>query len=182
MSDLIELENIKGAFLRKLTRYDDERGSFIENFRNSWFTQVDWSQLQSNTSVSKAGVLRGLHFHRNQVDVWVPKKGILWVALADLRIGSPTEGKTTMLYMGEEEPQALFIPVGVAHGFAAISNSELTYFVNQFHDGSDEHGVQWNDESLELDWAHFEPILSPRDQNNPRLADIPREKLVVYQE
>src|SRR5690554_1777337 len=104
-----DLQEIDGVKLVHLQPYPDERGRFMETFRNEWFP-VSWERLQANRSDSRMGVLRGMHFHHQQVDYWLPHKGVLWVALADVRIGSPTQGAVTMFYMNAQNNIGLFIP------------------------------------------------------------------------
>lgn len=175
------LEEISGVSLVHFQAFSDNRGRFRETFRTDWFPTVDWSRMQSNRSDSAAGVLRGLHFHHNQVDFWTVYSGTIWVALADLRVGSPTKGESTMLYMNAENEYGLFIPEGVAHGFVAVTAATLVYTVNQYYDGGkDENGVLWSDPELNFDWGNMEPILSPRDEKNPLLRDIPKKDRPVY--
>jgi dTDP-4-dehydrorhamnose 3,5-epimerase len=158
--------------------FEDERGRFMETFRREWFPQVDWSCLQSNRSDSKAGVLRGLHFHHQQVDYWYVPSGVARVGLADLRPKSPTYRATDVLEMGGDNNLGLFVPTGVAHGFVALTDATLIYIVNQYYDGGkDENGVAWNDPDLNVAWNVSDPVLSPRDMQNPRLRDIPADKL-----
>jgi dTDP-4-dehydrorhamnose 3,5-epimerase len=71
----------------------------------------------------------------------------------------------------------VFIPVGVAHGFAALTPATLTYLVDNYYDSSDEHGVAWNDPALDFDWGISEPVLSDRDLRNSLLRDIPAHQL-----
>ena len=79
--------------------------------------------------------------------------------------------------MSKIEPRGLFIPVGVAHGFVALRNTNLLYFVDNYYDGVDEYGIAWNDPSINLDWGVEKPIVSSRDLKNRQLADIPLEEL-----
>jgi dTDP-4-dehydrorhamnose 3,5-epimerase len=65
----------------------------------------------------------------------------------------------------------------VAHGFYALTDITLTYLVNNYYDGTDELGVAWDEPAFGLDWGVSEPMLSARDLQNPRLADIPRARL-----
>lgn len=67
---------------------------------------------------------------------------------------------------------SVFIPRGVAHGFYAHDRVLLSYLVSNYYDGTDEHGVAWNDPDLAIAWPCSDPILSPRDRKNPRLRDI----------
>ena len=170
-------EIIHGVYTVPIRAFEDSRGRFMETFRLEWFPHVNWSRLQSNRSESKAGVLRGLHYHLRQVDYWTVPSGLVRVGLADLRPSSPTYKATQVLEIGNGTEIGLFIPTGVAHGFVALTDATLVYIVNQYYDnGADENGVAW-DPDLGIDWGIVAPELSPRDQNHPRLRDIPRYRL-----
>ena len=168
-----ESDVIAGVYIVELTAHADNRGWFMETFRKEWFPQRSWQQVQTNRSESRAGVLRGLHYHHHQVDYWHVIHGQIRAGLVDLRPGSPTFERGQIVPMGNSHPLGLFIPVGVAHGFAALTNVTLTYTVDNYFDGSDEYGVAWNDPAVGLDWGLTEPQLSPRDAGNPRLHEIP---------
>jgi dTDP-4-dehydrorhamnose 3,5-epimerase len=172
-ASLQPLPAIDGVFGVALKFHGDERGRFAETFRSEWFDWVDWRRIQSNRSDSKAGVLRGLHYHFRQVDYWYVSAGSIRAGLCDLRPSSPTYLCSTTVDMGEVNPIGLFIPMGVAHGFYALSDCTLTYFVNNFYDSTDELGVAWNDPQCSVNWGVEQPILSSRDQSNPLLRDIP---------
>ena len=175
-SPAIASERIADLYTVPIRAFGDERGRFMETFRLEWFPQVSWSRLQSNRSDSKAGVLRGLHYHHWQVDYWYVPSGIIRVGLADLRPSSPTYRATDVLVIGEENPMGVFIPSGVAHGFYAVTDATLTYIVNQYYDGGrDENGVLWNDPDVGVNWGVESVLLSPRDQQNALLKDIPAE-------
>ncbi|MCY3799437.1 MAG: dTDP-4-dehydrorhamnose 3,5-epimerase family protein [Chloroflexi bacterium] len=167
---------IHGVMTVPLQAIGDERGRFMETFRKEWFPLVNWERLQSNRSDSAAGVLRGLHYHFKQVDYWLAIRGRIRVGLVDLRRSSPTYLQSASLDMGADNPLGLFIPEGVAHGFAALSDCSLLYIVNNYYDGgADEFGIAWNDPQAAIDWGLSAPSLSQRDQNNPLIADIPPE-------
>ena len=119
MAILTESGLIHGVINVQLQPYGDERGRFTEFFRREWFPQRDWRHVQSNRSDSRAGVLRGLHYHFNQVDYWYVISGRLRVGLADLRRSSPTFRCTETIDLDAAGNRGLFIPVGVAHGFLA---------------------------------------------------------------
>jgi dTDP-4-dehydrorhamnose 3,5-epimerase len=99
------------------------------------------------------------------------------VALVDLRRSSPTRGASQTLEIGEDNLMGVFVPIGIAHGFVALSDATLTYLVDNYYDGSDELGVAWNDPALGVAWDISNPVLSPRDVQNPLLKDIPRHQL-----
>lgn len=167
-------ELISGVQTVPLDAFGDDRGRFMETFRKEWFPHVNWDRLQSNRSDSSAGVLRGLHYHFKQVDYWLALRGRIRVGLVDLRRSSPTYLASASLDMGEENLLGLFIPEGVAHGFAALTDCTLMYIVNNYYDGgADEFGIAWDDPQAAIDWGVAKPALSQRDQNNPLIADIP---------
>ncbi len=173
MVEITPLTSIAGVLRVQLRAAEDERGAFRETFRRSWFPDVDWSELQQNHSSSRAGVLRGLHFHRQQLDYWYPASGRLRVGLADLRRDSPTFRASALLELDASAPSGLLIPQGVAHGFYALSDCVLLYIVNRDYRGADdEFGLAWDDEEFALEWGAAAPLLSARDANNPRFAEL----------
>ena len=177
MAEITESEVIAGVKFVELKVWADDRGHFLETFRKEWFPERSWKIVQTNCSYSRANVLRGLHYHLRQVDYWFAPQGMVRVALADLRRSSPTYGARQTLEIGEDNPVGIFIPIGIAHGFVALTDATLTYIVDNYYDGNDEHGVAWNDPELGLTWGINNPILSPRDLQNSLLKDIPPHQL-----
>lgn len=170
--------HITGVYMIPIKAYADERGQFMETFRREWFPWINWDKIQSNRSDSVAGVLRGLHYHHHQIDYWYVPKGTVRVGMVDLRPSSPTYMATETLEIGEANNLGVFIPVGVAHGFLALTDVTLTYLVNNYYNGGkDENGVAWNDPDIGLDWGVETPLLSPRDAQNPLLKAIPADNL-----
>ena len=165
-----EQVGIDGAVIVPLSPIVDERGAFLELYRREW--SPGGEMVQSNLSRSRAGVLRGLHFHREQADYWVVSGGSALVGLFDLRGKSPTEGVAATVDMTAEEPRGLYIPAGVAHGFYARTDVALHYFVDRYFDNTDEFGVAWNDAEIGIVWPDDAPMLSERDRSNPSLAEV----------
>lgn len=165
-------DTITGVQIVQLKAFADERGRFAETFRTEWFPQRSWDIIQSNRSDSQAGTLRGLHFHYEQVDYWYVVNGRLRVGMVDLRPNSPTYLATQTIEMGQQNDIGLFIPIGIAHGFVALTDVTLTYIVDNYYTGQDENGVLWNDPDINLDWGVASPIISPRDTANPRLHTL----------
>jgi len=164
---------IQGVEFKKYRVFPDSRGSFSEVFRSEWPGSASYGrELQLNLSRSVKGAVRGLHFHHRQSDWWITVTGILQVALADLREGSPTFMKTLSFTIRTEDNVCILVPPGVAHGFLAIEDVSLIYAVNRFYDGSDEQGVAWNDSELNIAWAVSCPVLSERDISNPSVEDL----------
>ena len=168
---------IEGVCLAELTPFADERGRFLETFRKEWFPQRTWETVQTNRSDSHAGVLRGLHYHFRQVDYWYVVSGRIRAALADIRPDSPSAGASETIEMGGENQLGLFVPVGVAHGFVALTDATLFYIVDNYYDSSDEYGIAWNDPQLAIAWGVSKPTVSARDAANPLLADVPSDRL-----
>lgn len=157
---------IEGVRTIDLCCYPDPRGSFRELFRREWLPDLFDDQFQVNCSISHRGVLRGLHYHLRQTDLWIPVSGLLRTGLVDARRDSPTFGASVVLEMGAENPFGLLIPPGVAHGYLALTELTLAYVVDRYYDASDEHGIAWNDPGPALDWGVDDPVLSERDRDN----------------
>lgn len=164
---------IPGALTARLVEHSDTRGSFMELWRQGWTDGLpDGEFRQANLSRSRAGVLRGMHFHRRQADLWIVAEGSAFAALLDLRPvldGSAQRppAATVELRTGS----ALYLPRLVAHGFYALADLALIYLVTREFDGSDELGFAWDDPELAIEWPSAEPVLSDRDRSNPSLAD-----------
>lgn len=163
---------IAGARLLELITHGDERGSFTEVYRRSWIPEGG-EMVQGNLSFSRAGTLRGLHFHRRQADYWCVVQGTALVGLYDLRKGSPTEGRKAEVWLSEDgKRHTLYIPRGVVHGFHADTDLHLYYLVDEYHTGDDEFGIAWDDPEISIAWPRRDPILSERDRSNPSLSEV----------
>ena len=168
-----QTSGIDGVRLIELETRADRRGSFLEVFRQSWIG-AGGGAVQANLSRSTRGVLRGMHFHRGQWDYWCPIAGDAFVALADLRKGSPTWRDVMTLGLSGDDPRGLFIPPGVAHGFYATTEFVMVYLVDAYFDGSDEYAVAWDDPGFGIVWPAGDPILSDRDRENASLVEALR--------
>lgn len=175
MAQVLESDVIGGVYVVEPAIHGDERGRFIETYRRSWFP-LGREMVQGNRSDKTAGTVVGLHYHLHQADYWLVPRGTARVVLHDLREGSTTDGATQVIEIGEADSRGVFIPPGVAHGFAALTDMMITYMVDSYHNPDDELGVAWDDPFIAADWGVSEPILSARDQANPRRADIPRNR------
>jgi dTDP-4-dehydrorhamnose 3,5-epimerase len=153
------------------TVHADERGRFVETYRRSWFP-LGREMVQGSRSDKAAGALVGLHYHLHQADYWYVPRGRALVVLHDLREGSPTDGATLTLEIGDAHELGVFIPPGVAHGFAAITDMTLTYLVDSYYNPADELGVAWDDAEVGAHWGLVDPVVSARDRSNPRRVEI----------
>src|SRR5580658_5249015 len=151
--------------------HGDERGRFVETYRRSWFP-LGREMIQGNRSEKSAGAVVGLHYHLHQADYWYVLRGMARVVLHDLRIGSGTDGATEVLDLDGSADHGLFIPPGVAHGFAALTDVLLWYLVDGYYNPADELGLSWDDPVVGADWGIADPVLSTRDQANPSRAEI----------
>ncbi len=151
--------------------HGDQRGTFQETYRRSWFP-LGHEMVQTSRSDKKAGALVGMHYHLHQADYWMVMSGTAQVVLHDLRGESPTHGLTWTTTMGEDNPIGLFIPPGVAHGFACLSDVVLVYQVDNYYNPSDELGFAWNDPALAGIWKIDRPEISARDETNPPLDRV----------
>ena len=166
MPKVTESERIQGVFIVEPDVHGDERGRFVETYRRSWFPNGR-EMVQANRSDKQAGVVVGLHYHLHQADYWYVPFGRARVVLHDLREGSPTDGATLTLEIGAHDDRGVFIPPGVAHGFAALTDMTITYMVDQYYNPDDELGVAWDDPDIAADWGVADPVLSNRDRSNP---------------
>ena len=164
-------------FLVEPVVHSDDRGYFIETYRREWFPHGR-EMIQANRGNRQAGSVVGLHYHLHQADYWYVPFGHVRTVLHDLRVGSKTEGATLEVDMGEidggeNNHLGLFIPPGVAHGFASLTDCVITYLVDGYYNTADELGVLWNDPEIGANWGLDDPILSERDAANPLRAEIP---------
>jgi dTDP-4-dehydrorhamnose 3,5-epimerase len=166
----MDLELPDGVSLFKLKMNPDSRGIFTEIYRESWFDPP--RPLQWNVVSSSANVLRGVHVHIDHTDYLFLIQGRALFALRDLRKGSPTEGRVSLVEADEEKLQGLVIPPGVAHGFYFHTPSIHLYGVTEYWNPDDELGCHFADPQLQISWPNRSPILSERDENLPALDEI----------
>jgi dTDP-4-dehydrorhamnose 3,5-epimerase len=142
-----------------LARFEDERGWFSELMRSSLLPKP---VRQSNLVFSRAGVIRGLHYHeRGQDDLFACVQGSVRVVVLDR-----TSGETFTEDIGDDNPVALYVPGTLAHGYEALTDSLFLYHVTEEYDPAepDEHGLCWADERVKHLWSTRRPILSERDR------------------
>ena len=172
---------LPGVHFGAVERHADDRGSFRELWRAGEAGSADESAqfVQANLSTSAAGVLRGLHLHRRQLDYWVVAAGSAFVGLVDVRPLLDGSASAPIVETRELGPDDwVVIPAGVAHGFLALEPLELLYLVTNRYDGSDEFGFAWDDPAVRVPWPiqtgapSGRPIVSERDASNPPLAQL----------
>ena len=160
-------------------KHGDARGFFSEVWRQdvAQAAGIAGPFVQDNHSFSaEAGVVRGLHFqkppHAQGKLVRVTRGSILDVAV-DIRVGSPWFGKHVAVRLSAAEWNQLWVPPGFAHGFCTLEpDCEVLYKVTAYYAPESDRGLSWNDPALGIDWPVRTPVLSPKDEKHPKLADL----------
>lgn len=152
--DSIQL--IAGVEVAPLTFWPDDRGYFLEVQRLGRGMAADFpaSTSQISAALSYPGSIKAFHYHIHQTDCWTPARGMLQVALVDLRVGSRTFGVRNTMYVGALRTWQILIPPGVAHGYRVIGGTEamLIYMTDRFYNPQDEGRLPYNDSDINYDW------------------------------
>lgn len=172
---------LEGVLILEPTIHGDERGYFMESYNEARFraaTGLDVEFVQDNESMSKRGVLRGLHFQRAPYAqaklVRVVRGRVLDVAV-DIRPGSPTYGKHVAVELSGDNHRQLFIPKGFAHGYAVLADDTLfQYKCDEYYHPECDGGIAWDDPAIGIDWgiAKEDVILSAKDCCRPYLSEL----------
>ena len=160
--------------------FKDAPGFFMESWNKASFAEAGLTDdfVQDSHSASRFGVIRGMHYQ----DVTAPMAKlvrctvgrILDVAI-DLRMSSPTLGRSFSIELTADNKTLLYVPVGFAHGFATISDyCEVQYKQTGFYKPAAEGGIAWNDPEVGVAWPYSNPVLSAKDLNLPTLAEYRR--------
>jgi dTDP-4-dehydrorhamnose 3,5-epimerase len=177
--------SLPGVYELRPVVHRDSRGSFLETYHHAKFTDLGIKDtfLQDNHSISSRGTLRGLHYQllHAQAKLCRVIEGEALDIAVDIRVGSPHFGKWTSVCLSAKERNLIYIPAGFAHGFLAITETvQFLYKCSDYYAPTDEYGILWNDPALAIDWGALSPVLSQKDANNPKLADVQRESLPPY--
>ena len=181
MADIRESDVIQGVFVVEPRVFGDERGFFVETYRREWIPKAR-EMIQANRADRQRGSVVGFHYHLHQADYWyVPSAPPAWCCTT-CGPARPPIGATLAVDLGaradgSHDHRGVFIPPGVAHGFAALSDMTITYLVDGYYNPADELGVAWDDPEIGADWGLTDPILSARDQANPRRRDLDPARL-----
>lgn len=168
---------IDGVYIIDVKTYGDERGYFMETYKESDFKEagLNYSFVQDNQSSSRKGVLRGLHFQKIHPQAKLVRviKGEVFDVAVDLRKNSKTYGKWVGVLLSEQNHRQFMIPRGFAHGFVVVSDyAEFAYKCDELYHPEDEGGVKWNDPDIAVEWPDVgEIILSEKDKKHPPLVE-----------
>jgi dTDP-4-dehydrorhamnose 3,5-epimerase len=179
MPNISESDVIAGVYVVEPEIHGDQRGLFIETYRRQWFPHGR-EMVQANRANRQQGAVVGLHYHLHQADYWYVPFGTAKVVLHDLRDGGPTDGATLCMDLSGDNHVGVFIPPGVAHGFAAVTDMTITYLVDGYYNPADELGVAWDDPAVGADWGVTDPVLSERDRSNPPRSALPTGRVPYW--
>ena len=163
--------------------YHDHRGWFMEVFKASELSKIDFHLpfVQENISFSKKSVLRGLHFQQSpygQAKLVMAITGKIQDVVVDLRENSKTFLKTFTCILQGDQPSALLIPEGFAHGFLALEDSHFYYKCTNHYHPTHEAGIMWNDKKLNIEWENTTPVLSEKDQHLLSIDEFLRKSVI----
>ena len=169
--------DMNGPLLLQPTVHGDERGFFVETYREEILrgAGIDERWVQDNQSRSGRGVVRGMHFQvgDGQAKLVRCARGEIADYIVDIRRGSPTYGRWDRADLTEENQHQLYIPVGFAHGFCVTSEvADVVYKCSSYYAPDYERGFAYDDPDVGIEWPELELIVSERDAGAPRLAQI----------
>ncbi|MDP9117044.1 MAG: dTDP-4-dehydrorhamnose 3,5-epimerase [Actinomycetota bacterium] len=167
---------LNGPLLLAPAVHGDERGFFLESFRQSELTTrgIDCDWVQDNQSRSSAGVLRGMHFQPGQAKLVRCARGAIFDVVVDIRPRSPQFGRWEGFILDDSEHRQLYCPDGFAHGFCVLSDlADVVYKVSQYYDPRREGGFRYDDPEVGIEWPTGTQLIpSSRDAGAPTLAEI----------
>ena len=170
---------IEGLYVITPQVHEDNRGYFMETYNDRDYAEcgITTRFVQDNQSMSRRGVLRGMHLQKHfpQAKLVRVLSGEVFDVAIDFRKGSPTFGKWFGVRLSAENKKQFFIPAGFAHGFFVLSETvEFAYKVDDYYHPGDEIGLMWNDETIGIKWplAGVTPVLSQKDVNNFSYTDF----------
>ena len=185
MSFTFKKLNMPELILVEAQSFPDDRGFFLESFKESIFNEngINTRFVQDNYSRSIKGVLRGLHYQKNpkaQAKLVTAIRGKIFDVVVDIRKDSPTYGKWISEILSDQNHKLLYIPEGFAHGLCILSDeADVLYKVNQEYSPEHDRGILWNDPEIGVKWPVDKPIISKKDLQLPLLKNT--DNNFVYQ-
>lgn len=159
--------------------FGDERGYFMETWRTSWFENLGIKAdfVQDNHSLSRKGILRGLHYQIKQPQGKLVRvtRGEVFDVAVDVRRQSPTFGRWVAMHLSAENKRIMWVPPGFAHGFLVLSDeAEFSYKCTDFYAPQFERSILWNDPDIGIEWplkGIDDVVLSEKDRNGAFLKE-----------
>ncbi|MCL6672259.1 dTDP-4-dehydrorhamnose 3,5-epimerase [Streptomyces panaciradicis] len=183
--------DIEGAWILEPKVFPDDRGSFHEWFRGADFREAtgqDLNLAQANCSVSRRGTLRGIHFADvppSQAKYLTCVRGAVIDVVVDIRVGSPTYKQWEAVRLDDQTHHAVYLSEGLGHAFFALTDdATVVYLCSEGYAPEREHGIHPLDPDLGIEWpAGIRPLLSPKDEQAPSLADAEAQgRLPAYED
>jgi len=174
--------DLPGLIIFEPKVFGDPRGFFMETWNERRYREagLEATFVQDNLSVSRRGILRGLHCQspNPQGKLVSVLQGEVFDVAVDVRPASPTFGKWHGLHLSSENKRQFFIPEGFAHGFQVLSESAMFHYkCTRLYSPPDELTVRWDDPEIGISWPLPDPQLSEKDAKGLRLRDVPRDRL-----
>ena len=169
-----EQQSLDGVYIIRPKKFEDERGHFFESFRHSeFFNKLNKNFVQDNEVFSKeSNIIRGLHYQidRPQGKLIQVVSGAIKDIAVDVRVGSPSFGKSFAATLTSENHKMLYVPEGFAHGYLVLEqNTIVQYKCTNYYHVESEYGVRWDDPDINIDWGISDPVLSKKDKMLPFL-------------
>jgi dTDP-4-dehydrorhamnose 3,5-epimerase len=173
---------LKGLLICEPKALGDARGFFMETWNQRRYCEagIEADFVQDNLSLSRRGILRGLHFQNPtpQGKLVSVLQGEVFDVAVDIRRSSPTFGKWHGTNLSGENKRQFFIPHGFAHGFLVLSETALFHYkCTDFYSPKHELTIRWDDPDLGIQWPTREPLVSEKDAKGLCLRDVPKERL-----
>jgi dTDP-4-dehydrorhamnose 3,5-epimerase len=171
--------SIEGAWVHTPTKHADDRGEFVEWFQGAAFEADVGHPLrlaQANLSVSRRGVVRGIHYAAvppGQAKYIACPRGAVLDVVIDIRVGSPTFGGWEAVRLDDVDRRAIYIAEGLGHAFCALTDdATVNYLCSEPYAAGREHGIHPLDPAIGIEWpVDIEPVLSDKDASAPTLAE-----------
>jgi dTDP-4-dehydrorhamnose 3,5-epimerase len=167
---------LEGPMLLAPAVHGDERGFFLESFRQSALDElgIDLAWVQDNHSRSRQGIVRGMHFQPGQAKLVRCARGAILDVVVDIRRGSGQFGQSEAFRLDDAEHHQLYVPDGFAHGFCVLSEvADVAYKTSAYYDPAREGGFAFDDPEVAIDWPpDLELVASQRDRSAPKLAEL----------
>ena len=176
---------LDGPLLLEPSVHGDERGFFVESYRAAVMAElgVHDAFVQDNHSRSALGVVRGMHFSigEGQAKLVRCARGSILDVVVDLRRGSPTFGRWEGHELDDRALRQLYVPIGFGHGFCVTSEvADVVYKCSSYYDAEVERGIAYDDPDVGIEWPAIELVVSERDAQAPRLAEVADELPFEY--
>ena len=166
---------LEGLFIIEPQIFQDSRGCFFESWLSEAYQKAGIQEkfVQDNISTSSKGVLRGLHFQKNQGQLVTVVWGKVFDVVVDIRPESSTYKKYFSMELSDQLFQQVYMPPGFAHGVCVVSDQAIIHYkCTQYYDPTQEGGILWSDPEIGIPWPIQNPLLSEKDKSFKKIGDF----------